>query len=185
MRRSAAQICWPAARSRHAGEWALAQRGQRPATRSCARWQATRSHRDQDTPWAITASLFTTGTNKAAGMDIVRSARTLSRWPLASHAACAGEVTASASRARRALAVLLLLLELVVLVVPAVVPCCPRCQRCAAEVLVALVVLLLLVYFCLRACPPAGRAAQGEPTRDGGHVREQNCALTCSTCLFA
>ena len=52
--------------------------------------EATRSHRDQDTPWAITASLFTTGTNKAAGMDIVRSARTLSRWPLASHAACAG-----------------------------------------------------------------------------------------------
>ena len=129
----------------------------------------------------------------AAAQELLRSSF-LRAWRRAAGISCCRSCScscscschaASASRARRALAVLLLLLELVVLVVPAVVPCCPRCQRCAAEVLVALVVLLLLVYFCLRACPPAGRAAQGEPTRDGGHVREQNCALTCSTCLFA
>ena len=46
----------------------------------------------------------------------------------------------------------------------------PRCQRCAGS----------SYFFCLRACPPAGRAAQGEPPRDGG----QKYALTCSMCIF-
>ena len=52
----------------------------------------------------------------------------------------------------------------------------PRCQRCAGS----------SYFFCLRACPPAGRAAQGEPPRDSGQrSRAKLCAhlLDVPICL--
>ena len=85
----------------------------------------------------------------------------------------------------RARAVLLLLLEPVVLLVPAVVfvrgPRCQQSTLCPPWFsLSALSSSCSSYFFCLRACPPAGRAAQGEPPRDGG----QKHALTCSMCIF-
>ena len=80
---------------------------------------------------------------------------------------------------------LLLLLEPVVLLVPAVVfvrgPRCQQSTLCPPWFsLSALSSSCSSYFFCLRACPPAGRAAQGEPPRDGG----QKYALTCSMCIF-
>jgi len=72
-----------------------------------------------------------------------------------------------------------------VLLVPAVVfvrgPRCQQSTLCPPWFsLSALSSSCFSCFFCLRACPPAGRAAQGEPPRDGG----QKYALTCSMCIF-
>ena len=96
--------------------------------------------------------------------------------------ACARARVRACARARaRARAVLLLRLEPVVLVVPVVVLVRgPRAWSSLSTL------CRLLVFFCLRACPPAGRAAQGEPPRDSGQrSRAKLCAhlLDVPICL--